>query len=55
MLDKSIDNLISKLNTMGIEATKLDLRENHIFILDSSNGKIITPSKQNIQESIKTK
>ena len=55
MLSKSIDNLISKLNAMGIEATKLHLRENHIFILDSTNGKIITPSKQNIQESIKTK
>ena len=55
MLDKSIDNLISKLDIMGIEATKLDLRENHIFILDSANGKIITPSNQNIQESIKIK
>ena len=55
MLNKSIDNLISKLNTMGIESTKLDLRENHIFILDSANEKIVTPSNQNIQKSIKTK
>ena len=55
MLDKSIDNLISKLDTMGIEVIKLDLRENHIFIIDSTNRKIITPLKQNIQESIKRK
>jgi len=55
MLDKSIDNLISKLNIMGIEATKLTLRENHIFILDSVNGQVITPSNQNIQETIKRK
>ena len=55
MLNKSIDNLISKLNIMGIEATKLNLRENHIFILDSVNGQVITPSNQNIQETIKRK
>ena len=46
---------ISKLNIMGIEATKLTLRENHIFILDSVNGQVITPSNQNIQETIKRK
>lgn len=55
MLDKSIDNLISKLNTIGIEATKLDLRENHIFIIDSANGKILTSANQTIQETIKRK
>jgi len=55
MLSKSIDDLILKLNAMGIDATKLDLRENHIFILDSVNGKITTPPNQNIQESIRKK
>ena len=55
MLSKSIDNLISKLNTMGVVATKLDIKDNHIFILDSVNGQVITPSNQNIQESIKRK
>ena len=55
MLSKSIDNLITKLNTMGVVATKLDIKDNHIFILDSANEKIITPSNQNIQESIKRK
>jgi len=55
MLDKSIDNLISKLNIIGIEATKLALRENHIFILDSVNGQIITPSNQNVKQAIKIK
>ena len=55
MLDKSIDNLISKLNIIGIEAAKLALRENHIFILDSVNGQIITPSNQNVKQAIKIK
>ncbi|MBQ2872599.1 MAG: hypothetical protein IJE89_01205 [Bacilli bacterium] len=44
MLDKSIDELIFKLNTMGIDATKLNIQHNHIFILDSTNGSIITPT-----------
>jgi len=55
MLDKSIDNLISKLDTMGVIATKLDIKDNHIFILDSANARIITPSNLNIQESVKRK
>lgn len=55
MLNKSVDNLIIKLNTMGIDAAKLDLKDNHIFILDSANGKIIIPSNQNVKQSIKTK
>lgn len=55
MLTKSIDNLISKLNTIGIKTIKLALKYNHIFLLDSANGQIITPSNQNSQESIKIK
>ena len=55
MLDKSIDKLISKLNTMGIDAIKLDLKDNHIFILDTINGEIITPSTENIKEISKRK
>lgn len=55
MLDKAIDKLISKLNLMGIDAEKLDLRHNHIFILDTINGKIITSSIENIKESSKRK
>ena len=55
MLTKSIDNLISKLNIIGIEATKLDIKDNHIFILDSANARIITPSILTIQESVKRK
>jgi len=55
ILNKSVDNLIIKLNTMGIDATKLDIKDNHIFILDTIRGEIITPSTQNIKETIKTK
>ena len=55
MLSKSIDNLISKLNTMGVIATKLDIKDNYIFILDSANARIITPSNLNIEESVKRK
>lgn len=55
ILNIYIDKLISKLNNVGILATKLDLKYNHIFILDTMKGKIITPSNQNIKESIKTK
>ena len=55
MLSKSVDNLISKLNTMGINTAKLNLKDNHIFILDSVNGQVITPSNQNIHGSIKRK
>ena len=55
MLNKSIDNLIQKLNIIGVVATKLDIRDNHIFILDSVSEKIITPSNQNKKQSIKIK
>lgn len=49
LLDKFIDKLISKLNIVGIDTTKLDINCNHIFILDTTNGRIITPSTENIQ------
>ena len=55
MLSKSIDDLILKLNTLGVVATKLDLKDNHIFILDSVNKKIKIPAYQNMQEAIKRK
>ena len=55
MLNKSIDDLISRLNNMGVVATKLDLKNEHIFILDTINGGIITPANQNIKESAKAK
>ena len=51
MLNKSIDELVSKLNTIGIEAIKLDLRNDHIFIIDSINDKILT--SPNNKETIK--
>ena len=53
LLNKSIDELVSKLNTIGIEAIKLDLRNDHIFIVDSENEKLLTPSNQNTQTPIK--
>ena len=43
MLNKYIDDLILKLNTNGIMATKLDMIDNHIFIVDTLNEKIIKP------------
>ena len=55
MLSKLIDNLILKLKIVGIEATKLDLRKNYIFILDAADEKIITPSNQNVKQSTKKK
>jgi len=55
ILNKSIDDLILKLNTIGIEAAKLDLKDNHIFILDSVNGQVITPAIGNIKGSSKKK
>ena len=55
ILDKSIDKLIPKLNIMGIDATKLDLQPNHIFILDTINERIVTPLTQNIKETLKRK
>lgn len=55
ILSKSIDKLIVKLNTIGIEALKLELEENYIFILDTVNGKIITPAKEYIKEVAKRK
>ena len=54
MLNKSIDDLILKLNTMGIDVVKLNLKDNHIFILDSVNKQVITPSNQIIIQSRKT-
>lgn len=53
MLDKTIEKLISKLNIMGVQATKLELKHNHIFIIDTTNGRIITPSNQNVKQPIK--
>jgi hypothetical protein len=55
MLNKNIDNLIVKLNCMGIVATKLNLRNNHIFILDTLNQKLITPLIENSKKLFKTK
>ena len=55
MLNKSIDNLISKLNTMGIKAIKLDLKYNHIFVVDTTDGKIITPLNEYMKKSLKRK
>lgn len=55
LLDKLIDDLTLKLNSMGIIVNKLDLRHNHIFILDTVNEEIITPSSTNTKESFKTK
>ena len=47
MLDKLIDDLALKLNKLGIVATKLNLVNNHIFILDTIKQEIITPSVEN--------
>ena len=55
MLNKDIDDLILKLNTIGINVAKVDLREDHIFILDLLNGKTITPSNRIIIKSRKIK
>lgn len=46
LLNNSIDDLIIKLNENGINAIKLDLENNHIFIIDTINEKIITPVNQ---------
>ncbi len=43
LLDKSIDNIIIKLNNIGIDATKVELQYEHVFILDSKNGNLIFP------------
>lgn len=48
MLDNLIDELSLKLNSIGIIVNKLDLRHNHIFILDTINQEIITSSVENI-------
>ena len=53
MLNEAIDEIISNLDNLGIEAIKLDLRNNHTFIVDSTNGKIITSSNQDKQETTK--
>lgn len=47
LIDNSIDILISKLKIIGINSTKLNLRFNHILILDTENDKIIVPSTEN--------
>lgn len=54
-IGKTLDYLILKLNKVGIEARKLNLQNNHIFILDVTNGKIITPSSKNIKVLTRTK
>lgn len=53
MLDNLIDELSLKLNSIGIIVNKLDLRHNHIFILDTINQEIITSSVENIKETKK--
>lgn len=50
ILNKGINNLIFKLNNKGIIVKQLDLKNNHVFILDSEKAKIITPSNQNIKK-----
>ena len=55
MLDKFIDDLALKLNSIGIIVNKLDLVNNHIFILDTVNQVIITPSVENVKEIIRRK
>ena len=49
MLNNLIDELILKLKTIGINATKLSLENNHIFIVASKNEDIITPRLQKIK------
>ena len=46
LLNNSINDLIIKLNERCINAVKLDLKDNHIFIVDSVNEKIITSVNQ---------
>lgn len=46
LLNNSIDDLIVKLKDKGIEVVKLDLKDNHIFIIDTINEQIITPVNQ---------
>lgn len=53
-LEKDVDNLILKLNAVGIKVIKLDLHSNHIFIVDTVNGEIITPIVKNEKELCKT-
>lgn len=44
ILNRSIDNLILKLNSIGIIANKLDLINEHVFIIDTVNERIIKPN-----------
>jgi len=48
MLNILIDKLIVKLKKIGINAIKLDLENNHIFIVDSINEKIIIPQEKQL-------
>ena len=47
MLNKLIDQLIIKLQNIGINAIKLDVENNHIFIVDTKNENLIVP-KNNV-------
>jgi len=49
MLNELINELIIKLKNNGISIVKLELENNHVFIVDSKNENIITPTIQKIK------
>lgn len=55
LIDKSIDNLITRLNTLEINAIKLELRYDYVFLIDTENEKIITPSNEEIKKEYRKK
>jgi len=53
LLDKAIYDTIKKLSIIGINAKRIDLIYNHIFIIDKDNKRIITPNLEKVKKQIK--